>query len=201
LSANIGSTSNALSVNSDFSEGNLEESVDTPGGVPGVSNNPVVGGSFLTPTNDLDGMTTEEGSRSVLIDTTLVVHEIFVDGESSFNRAVLDNVGLDSLGIGELDDGGLGGSISGGGLSISASREGVALGDSSVVRSIWPAGFSDESLSGNVQPGQRWVSTVASVVEGIARDEGLGSKDEVGGSVGGNAESVRKDFRSSESPA
>jgi len=93
-------TSNNTAVNSALTKGNLEETVFTPSSVPGVSNDPIVGAVFVTPTSDLDGMATKSSSSLMSIDTTSVSHEIGVDGETGFDGAVLDNVSLDGSRVG-----------------------------------------------------------------------------------------------------
>jgi len=92
--------SNNTAVNSALTKGNSEETVFTPSSIPGVSNDPIVGAVFVTPTSDLDGVATENRSTCVSIDTTSVGNEIGVDGETGFDGAVLENVGLDGSRVG-----------------------------------------------------------------------------------------------------
>jgi hypothetical protein len=186
-----------------LAESDSEETVFTPRSTPRVGDDPEVGTIFVTPTDDLDGMTTESRSTSVSIDTTSVGHEILVDGETSFNGAVLLDIGLDGGGVRELDDGSLNSVVVLDGGTISALGEFLALdGLSSVVRSIREAAVSDETIADDEIPGEQGNTTVASVVQDVvAREEVLGREDNIDALVRGNAESVGEDFRSSESPA
>lgn len=70
------------------SSGNLELTFVTPVGGPLVVNQPVRRTVLNTPTLDLDAVTTEVTARLVAVNTTLVVQEIFVDAEASFNRSL-----------------------------------------------------------------------------------------------------------------
>jgi len=82
-------------VNSALSPGNSEESTFSPAGTPGVGTEPVVDSVFLTPTEDFDGVTTSHSTGGVLINTTLVLEEVLIDGESSFHGSVVVDFGLD----------------------------------------------------------------------------------------------------------
>jgi len=72
-----------LVVDTAFSNLDLEGTVVSPGSVPGVNSEPVVLSVFVSPSDNFDGVTSEGVSTSVLIDSTLVSEEIFVDSESS----------------------------------------------------------------------------------------------------------------------
>lgn len=91
-----------LRINSAFTMGNSEGSVISPGLVPGVDSDPVI----FTPTNQLDGMATKSFSGLVFIHTTLVVHEVFINGESGGHSTILIDILLDVFdsmdGIGAL---------------------------------------------------------------------------------------------------
>jgi len=92
-------------VNSALSPGDSEESTFSPLGSPGVSTEPVVESVFLTPTEDLDGVSTSHSTGGVLIDSTFVLEEILIDGESSFHWSVAEDFGLDLRWGGGFDDG------------------------------------------------------------------------------------------------
>jgi hypothetical protein len=196
-------SSNDTTVNTALAESDSEETVFTPRSTPRVGDDPEVGAIFVTPTDDLDGMTTESRSTLVSVDTTRVGHEILVDGETSFNGAVLLDVGLDRGGVRELDDGSLNSVVVLDGSTIITLSEVLALdGLSTVVRSIREAAVSDETIADDEIPGEQRNTTVASVVQDVvAREEVLGREDNIDATVGGNAESVGEDFRGSESPA
>lgn len=78
--ASIGSIVNTALIESDS-----EETVFSPLGAPRVGDDPVVN----TISDDFDGMSTKLLSSGVVIDSLLVVHEIFVNGETSLNWAIL----------------------------------------------------------------------------------------------------------------
>ena len=77
------------------SSSNSEESLISPVLVPAVGNEPVRGSAFDSPSDDLDGVSSEGGSGSVVIDSTLVGGEVTVDGEGSLNWSVGHDFGLD----------------------------------------------------------------------------------------------------------
>jgi len=179
-------------VDTAFTEGDSEETVFTPSWAPRVGDDPVVGAIFVTPADDLDGVTTESSSTLVSVDTTRVGHEIRVDGEASFNGSVLDDVGLDGGGIRELNGRSLNGVVLLDGGTISTFGELLALdGVSTVIRSVGEAAVSGETIGGEEPPGEEGNTTVASVVQDVvAREEILRGEDDVDTSVGGDAESV-----------
>ena len=84
---------------------NVEEALHAPGVAPRVCANPVVYAVLLAPTNDLDGMATSLGTRSVVVDATLVGEKVLIDIEASLKRAVSKNFGLNGSSTGGLDDG------------------------------------------------------------------------------------------------
>jgi len=202
-SGQVSLSSDDTTVDTALAESDSEETVFTPIRTPRVGNNPEVGTVFVTPTDDLDGMTTESFTALVSVDTTSVRHEVLVDSETSFNRAVLLDVGLDGGGVRELDDGSLNSVVVLNSRTISALSEVLALdGLSTVVRSIGEAAVGDETITDDEPPGEQGDTTVASVIQDVvAREEVLGREDDIDATVGGNAESVGEDFRGSESPA
>lgn len=78
-----------------FAHVDLESSLVSPGDVPGVDGEPVVSAVLVSPTDELDGVTTEGLSGLVRVDTALVGEEIFVDGEGSSNGSVFADFALD----------------------------------------------------------------------------------------------------------
>jgi len=199
----ISLSSNDTRVDTAFAESDSEETVFTPRSAPRVGNDPVVGTVFVTPTDDLDGVTTESRSGLMSVDTTRIRHEILVDGEASFDGSVLEDAGLDGSGIRELNNGSLSGVVVLEGRAISALGNILALdGLSAVVRSIGEAAVSEETITDEEPPGEQGDTTVATVVHDVvAGEEVLGGEDDIDGSVGGDAESVGEDFRGSEGPA
>jgi hypothetical protein len=200
---NISLSSNDTSVDTALAESDSEETVFTPSSVPRVGNDPVVDTIFVTPTNDLDGVTTESRSGLMSVDTTSIRHEILVDGEASFNGSVLDDVGLNGSGVRELNNGSLNGVVVLEGGAISALGNILALdGLSTVVRSVGEAAVSEETIADEEPPGEQGNTTVATVIHDVvAREEILRREDNIDATVGGNAESVREGFRGSEGPA
>jgi len=75
----------------------LESAVVSPGSVPGVYTEPVVFSVLVTPSDDLDGVTSEGVSRGVLVDTTLVGQEIFVDSKGSSSSTIREDILLDII--------------------------------------------------------------------------------------------------------
>jgi hypothetical protein len=200
---NISLSSNNAGVDTALAESNSEETVFTPSWAPRVGDDPVVGTVFVTPTDDLDGVTTESRSGLMSVDTTSIGHEILVDGEASFDGSILEDVGLDGSGVRELNNGSLRGMVVLEGRAISATGNILALdGLSTVGRSIGEAAVSEETVADEEPPGEQGDTTVATVVHDVvAGKEVLGGEDDIDGSVGGNAESVGEDFRGSEGPA
>ena len=148
-------------------------------------------------TDDLDGVTTSLGARLVVVNTALVVEEVLIDGECAFHGAVVVELGLDGRDGGGVNDGA--------GLTLvlqpGLARTGAgASADSRVTtaRSVWPAGFSDNTSVGEVGPNVVEVTTVATIVVSVARYGVLGSKDDV---LTGNTESVGESLSGTESPA
>ena len=90
-----------LAVNTRVTHKDLESTLITPGVVPGVDTEPVVLTVLGTPTDGLDGVTTESITRLVRVDTTLVGEEIFVDGEGSSDGTVGVDISLDGINISE----------------------------------------------------------------------------------------------------
>jgi len=70
----------------------LEVAINTPVGVPGVGNQPVGSIAFSTVADDTNGVTTEVLTSGVLVDTTLVLREVGVDGEGNSEGTVLDEL-------------------------------------------------------------------------------------------------------------
>jgi len=176
----------------------LEESIQAPWGSPWVSAEPVVEAVFGTPAEDLDGVATSDSTGDVVVDTALVVEEVFVDGEGTFSGSVVVKLSLDgSNGQGVDDWAGLalvlfpGGSIVAG-LGSSASWGNTWCGG------IWPAAFGNNTSVGEVLPGKGEVTTIATVVVVVAWDDVLGWENDV---LSIDAESVGESLGGTESPA
>jgi len=86
-----------LVVDTTSTHGNLEGTLITPGVVPGVNAEPVVLTVLSTPTDGLDGVTTESRSRLMGVNTALVGKEVLVDGEGRGDGTVLVDVRLDGI--------------------------------------------------------------------------------------------------------
>ena len=84
-----------LVFDSAFSLLDLEESLHSPWWAPGVSTEPVGGTVFSSVTKDLDGVTTSNIGGCWGVDTWLIVEEVSVDGEGTFNWTVGNNFRLD----------------------------------------------------------------------------------------------------------
>ena len=98
LCGNLRSASVQLSVDTAVTLLDLEETLVSPRVAPRVSAEPVVkaGGAIMTPSDRLDGVTSSLTASLVIVDTALVVEEVFVDGESSLHWTVVIKLGLDS---------------------------------------------------------------------------------------------------------
>ena len=71
-----------------------------------------------------------------------------------------------------------------------------------IVRFIRETSISKETAADHEIPREKRVTTFATMVKNVvARDKVLRRKNDIDLAVSGNAESVRKDFSSSESPA
>lgn len=178
-----------------------EETVHTPRCTPGVGDDPIrlVAARVNTPSDNLDGMTTSKTTVLVSVDTRAVGEEVLVDGEASLNGAVSHNFLLDSARGRELAGSSFLGLVIGGRRAISTfgwARTGLAI-----ARGVRHALVSDGASVLKVSPCNRDDATVATVVVGVAGDKFLRREDDVGGAAGSNAETVRQNFRSSESPA
>ena len=79
--------------------GDLEGTLVTPGVVPGVDAEPVwQARRFVSsPTDALNGVTTESRARSVNVDSRLVGEEVLIDGEGGSDSTVSGNVLLDII--------------------------------------------------------------------------------------------------------
>lgn len=65
--------------------------------VPRVGDEPVFGSILNSPAEDADGVSAESLAGHVLVNARLVLHEVLVDGESSFDGAVGHDFGLDVI--------------------------------------------------------------------------------------------------------
>ena len=142
-------------------------------------------------------MATSLTTGDVVVDTTLVVEEVLVDGEGSLNGSVVVKLGLDARDSGGVNDSAglalvLSPSLAGAGAGLSADT-GV-----STTGGVWPAGIRDNTSVGEVSPNVVEVTTIAAVVVGIARDWILGRENHV---LTGDAESVGESLSGTESPA
>lgn len=178
---------------------NFEVTRFTPGFSPWVGADPVFNATFFAPTDDFHGVTSLNTTGNVGIDTTSVVEEVTIDGESGFNwawflnellggfsssglngRAILALVFLDSRAISTLS---------------------WAWFNSSFAWSVWLALVSGNTILFEVLPWSIEVTTVASVISLVARDHVLWGKNNVNATTRSNTESVWKSFWSTESPA
>jgi len=218
-----------LVVDATISNLDLEDTVVSPGSVPGVDSEPVVDSVHVTPADDLDGVTTKSTSGGVLVDSTLVGEEIFVDGESSSDGTVLGDITLDLVNTAESVAGGSHVLVAGvGDLVVGRARgatnrldlgdsitlgEGggrlmvVALGHGVVVTefAISEISSSDNTLLGEPFPGGSDLTSIAShglALEEVAAASGVRDRELVGeSSIRLNAETIVVSLGSSMSPA
>lgn len=90
-------TSNNRAFNATFvgATKNAEKTLFTPGVVPGVDADPVWSTVVNTPADHLDGVTTKTLARLVLVDTTSVGFEVFVDGHGDGDGTLFHDFLLD----------------------------------------------------------------------------------------------------------
>jgi hypothetical protein len=151
-------------VNTAVSLFDLEETGFSPSSAPWVSNEPVVEtrGFVSSPSDDLDGMSTFEISSDVLIDSTLVVVEVTIDAELSFNGSVGLHSGLDFFNCAVLLD------CVGLALILVSKLSGALLN----ISSSWGVGewsIRDSTSASKILPGVLEISSLASVVVTVAR--------------------------------
>lgn len=142
-------------------------------------------------------MATSLATGDVVVDSTLVVEEVLVDGEGSLHGSVVVKLGLDARYSGGVNDSTslalvLCPGLTGAGAGLSADTGVTAAGG------VGPAFLCDNTSVGEVSPNVVEVTTVAAVVVCIARDWVLGSENEV---LTGDAESVGESLSGTESPA
>lgn len=82
-----GGSEGAISFDSEVidSSDNLEESVDSPVGSPGISAKPILGSVLNTPSNDGDIVGNSESTGGIVEDSTRVVSELLGDSHSAGN--------------------------------------------------------------------------------------------------------------------
>lgn len=85
------------------STNDTEVSLLSPGDVPRVGDKPVWGSVVDSPSEDLDGVSSEGGSGGVYVHSSGVLVEVLVDGEGNLDWSVRKNLGLDLLDL--LSDG------------------------------------------------------------------------------------------------
>jgi hypothetical protein len=193
--------SEGTGIDSTLSEGDSEESALSPSGVPRVSADPVLDSVLLSPSDELDGVSSEEVTLEVLVDSALVGHEILIDVETSLDGSVGEDFELDGLRVGVLARRSLLDEVLGGGLSILALLELTAVRLVSLDALVGPARFSDKTVSFHELPGEGEHTSLASEIVVVARDHILSTEDSVDGSLGGDAESVRGSLSGTKSPA
>jgi len=163
----------------------LEVSVHSPLGVPRVGDSPVGGSVGNSPSDDLDGVSSQSLSGLVDVDSAGVLVEVGVDGEGGLNGSVGQDLGLDGRdvvgnSVGRLSEPGVG-SVGSGSVvlrdaSLRASGGGGLCGWAALtagVEEVWLAPLvvlvlvsGDDSGGHPVLPGLDGVSSAASVSAG-----------------------------------
>lgn len=196
----------------------LEEAGLSPVGSPGVGDEPVWRSVLSSPSDDLDGVSSEVLSGGVLVDSRLVLIEVLVDGERTLDWSVCEDLRLDggnalgdSVGGGsEVLVLGVGNGVSG----LAAQRASWGLGLWAGSRSAWGdwvrlasgslvVSSSDDSLRVPPSESLDWVSSLASVsaLRSAAGQEIVWRDDRLLGSLGLDADSVGDGLSGSEGPA
>lgn len=199
---NIGLTGNTARVDTTATDEDSEVTCLTPVRTPRVGDGPVFFTVFFTPSDDLNGVTTEETTGSVSVDSTLVGHEIFVNLEGTLDRTVGHKLSLHGVDA-HVPSGreGLGEVVLLGGTILASAQLTASRDVNTVTRDVRLAIKSGDTTVLKRSPGEGKHTTVATHVSSGATDEVLGGKDEVELSLGSNAESVGEGFGSTESPA
>jgi len=186
-------------VNSTLSLGNLEETFVSPAWTPWVCTEPVFNAIFNTPTEHFDCMATSVWSSCVLVDTTLVIEEVIIDGECSFHRSISVNGWLNWVLVSGFNDWTILALVFLPGLSVWACA--LAFWSSTTTSSVGEAWITDYTVVLDIFPGISKITTIASVVSGITTNKIFRWEDDVNSSIGLNTHSVRESFSSTESPA
>jgi hypothetical protein len=101
VESKLSHTSNTLLLEAALVHSHPEVTVETPTGTPRVSDDPVRSGTSSTPTDNLDGVTTELTTGSVDVDTGVIGHEVSIDDETSLDWTVGVDLLLDGVDISE----------------------------------------------------------------------------------------------------
>jgi len=172
-----------------------EVTVETPTGTPRVSDDPVWSGTSSTPTDNLDGVTTELTTGGVDVDTRVIGHEVSIDDETGLDWTVGVDLLLDGVDISE-------GAVSFGVILLPGTRSGArASASTSASRAggVWVASVRDDTSGGEVVPSLVEVTTLATVVGSVTGDHVLWGEDNVVTTF--DAGSIGEDLRGGESPA
>jgi hypothetical protein len=175
-------------VNAAVSLLDLDEALVSPRDAPLVSAEPVVkaGGAIMTPTYHLDGETPSQTPYLVIVNTALVVEEVFVDRESSLHWTVVVKLGLDGCNRGRVDDRARLALILQPGLTLAVT--GLSANSRfTVTRRVGPASVRYNTSGGEVIPDSVHVATITAPVIEIARYGVLRRKDNF---LSGNTESI-----------
>lgn len=70
----------------------LEVSIVSPIGIPGVCTEPIWYTILLSPTHNLDGMTTQQSSTDMLVDTRFVARKVSINFKISLNRSMCEKL-------------------------------------------------------------------------------------------------------------
>lgn len=174
FSGNNGRFNSALIISTE----DLEETALSPAGSPGVGNKPVWRSTLSSPSDDLDSMSSESLSGGVLVNSALVLVEVFVDSESSLSWSIGHDFGLNSRDLlgNSVSRGSevLVLSVSGGVSRLAAQRASRSLGLWAASRSAWGnwiwlasssvvVSSSDNSLRVPPSESLNWVSSLTSV--------------------------------------
>ena len=188
-----------LVLNAALSLLDLEESLHSPWWAPWVSAEPVGSTVLNTVTEDLDGVTTGNIGGGWGVDSWLIVEEVSVDGESTFNWTVGNDLRLDLLNTLRLSDWTVDARVLLLGWTVNAlwsASWGVAW-----TSGVWEAAICDNSVLVEEFPSHIHVTTIATVVVGVTADQVFWWEDNVDWTVWGNGESVGESLGGTESPA
>ena len=214
LGLSLGETLGDLSLNTAQVDttGHPEVTLISPGGVPGVSQKPVVLAALSSPTDQLDAVTTEVLAGGLGVDTIRVEREkgveVVEDSEASLEGTVVHQLSLVHFQIVAADTRErLEGTsfVDVGPLGARVARTGVALGGGAGARVV--GGTAGEALLGTVGvtvvdnpvPGSGGESTVTSLLGAL--EDGLGGDDGASGGLTVDAETVSERLHGAEVPA
>ena len=187
----------------------LEVTLVSPGGVPGVSQKPVVLAALSSPPNQLDAVTTDVAATLLRVDTSGVGIEesvkVVVDVEASLEGTVVVQLSLEFVdvtagksleGTSVVGDGPLGARVALAGVAAGGGSRARVVGSAALEALVGTGGVT---LGDQIVPGSGRVTSVAALL-GALKD-GLGGDDGARGGLIVDAKTVSVGLDRAEVPA